>query len=82
MARHRSSAADWERLAVEHGAGRTARECHDRWTWYLKPGSRKGQWREEEGAVVLRAIFANGRTADGGDAAAGGGQSAHPPFTQ
>ena len=37
-----------------------ARECHDRWTRYLKPGSRKGQWREEEDAIVLRVIAASG----------------------
>jgi hypothetical protein len=41
-------------------AGRTARECHDRWTRYLRPGSRKGQWTEEEDAIVLRAIFSSG----------------------
>jgi len=45
---------------------RSARECHDRWTRYLKPGARKGQWREEEDAIVLRAIA----------------QSSEPTFTQ
>lgn len=55
MANHKSP-IDWEVIAREHGRSRTARECHDRWTRYLKPGARKGQWREEEDAIVLRAI--------------------------
>ena len=61
MSNHKSSHVDWEALCKEPGlAGRTARECHDRWTRYLKPGSRKGQWTEEEDAIVLRMIFSNG----------------------
>ncbi|KAL7543498.1 hypothetical protein ACHAXR_012788 [Thalassiosira sp. AJA248-18] len=67
MSNHKSSSVNWESLCLEHGMnGRSARECHDRWTRYLKPGSRKGQWREEEDAIVLRVIFA----------------SHDPPFTQ
>ncbi|KAL7485889.1 hypothetical protein ACHAW6_011484 [Cyclotella cf. meneghiniana] len=65
MANHKSP-VDWDVIAREHGRGRTARECHDRWTRYLKPGARKGQWREEEDAIVLRAIA----------------QSSEPTFTQ
>ena len=65
MTNHKSP-LNWEEIAREHGRGRTARECHDRWTRYLKPGARKGQWREDEDAVVLRAIA----------------QSAEPAFTQ
>ncbi|KAL3815860.1 hypothetical protein ACHAXA_002276 [Cyclostephanos tholiformis] len=60
MSNHKSLSVDWEGLSVEHGSGRTARECHDRWTRYLRPGSRKGQWTEEEDAIVLRAIFSSG----------------------
>ncbi len=61
LSNHKSSHVDWEALCNEPGlAGRTARECHDRWTRYLKPGSRKGQWTEEEDAIVLRVIFSNG----------------------
>jgi hypothetical protein len=61
MSNHKSLSVDWEALSLEHGmAGRTARECHDRWTRYLRPGSRKGQWREEEDAIVLRVIFSTG----------------------
>lgn len=55
MASHKSP-ADWEIISREHGRGRTSRECHDRWTRYLKPGARKGQWREEEDAIVLQVI--------------------------
>jgi hypothetical protein len=65
MTSHKSP-VDWEVIAREHGRGRTARECHDRWTRYLKPGARKGQWREEEDAIVLQVIA----------------QSAEPAFTQ
>ncbi len=46
---------------MEHGmAGRSARECHDRWMRYLRPGRMKGQWTEQEDAIVLRAIFSGG----------------------
>jgi hypothetical protein len=65
MTNHKTP-VDWETIAREHGRNRTARECHDRWTRYLKPGARKGQWREEEDAIVLRVIA----------------QSAEPTFTQ
>mmetsp|Transcript_25001 Transcript_25001/g.53909 ORF Transcript_25001/g.53909 Transcript_25001/m.53909 type:complete len:130 (+) Transcript_25001:803-1192(+) len=47
-------------MCEKHNFGRTARECHDRWTRYLKPGSRKGQWTEEEDAAVLRVIVGSG----------------------
>jgi len=55
---------DWHELAKKltntlTGEARNARECHDRWTRYLKPGSRKGQWTEEEDSIVLRVIFDN-----------------------
>ncbi|KAL9190561.1 hypothetical protein ACHAXT_000267 [Thalassiosira profunda] len=87
LSRHKGSNADWDRLARDHGHDRTARECHDRWTRYLKPGSRKGQWREEEDAVVLRAIFASGAArAAVNDRGSGTDALAldphHPPFTQ
>ncbi|KAL7490629.1 hypothetical protein ACHAWT_000520 [Skeletonema menzelii] len=55
MARHKSP-INWEVVAKEMNFGRLARECHDRWTRYLKPGTRKGQWKEEEDAIVLRVI--------------------------
>lgn len=81
MSNHKSSQVNWERLAQELGGNRTARECHDRWTRYLKPGSRKGQWREEEDAIVLRVIFAS--TGGANPSGEGGEASAqHPPFTQ
>ena len=63
---NQKSPVDWEVIARDHGKGRNARECHDRWTRYLKPGARKGQWREEEDAIVLRVIA----------------QSSEHPFTQ
>eukprot|EP00956_Cyclotella_meneghiniana_P011585 scaffold16276_cov49-Cyclotella_meneghiniana.AAC.5 len=57
------SPLNWEEIACEHGRGRTAQECHNRWTRYLKPGASKGRgggggvhWREDEDAAVLHAI--------------------------
>lgn len=55
MGRHKSP-VDWEVVAKQMNLGRTPRECHDRWTRYLKPGTRKGQWREDEDAMVLKVI--------------------------
>src|SRR6056300_1140641 len=55
MARQKSP-INWETVSKEMNCGRSARECHDRWTRYLKPGTRKGQWREEEDAFVLKVI--------------------------
>ncbi len=62
MANHKGAlSVDWEGLCVEHGmARRSARECHDRWTRYLRPGRVKEQWTEQEDAIVLRAIFSGG----------------------
>jgi hypothetical protein len=53
---HQKSPVNWETVSRDMNCGRSARECHDRWTRYLKPGTRKGQWTEEEDAVVLKVI--------------------------
>lgn len=34
----------------------SGKECYDRWTRFLKPGSRKGQWTEAEDRVVFEAV--------------------------
>jgi len=47
---------DWEPIAKEHGAGKTSKECHERWIRYLKPGVRKGQWTDHEDAIVIEAV--------------------------
>jgi hypothetical protein len=47
---------DWEPIAKEHGMGKTAKECHERWIRYLKPGVRKGQWTDQEDAIVIEAV--------------------------
>lgn len=47
---------DWEPIAKEHGRGKTAKECHERWIRYLKPGVRKGQWTDQEDAIVIEAV--------------------------
>lgn len=47
---------DWEPVAREHGRGKSAKECHDRWIRYLKPGVRKGQWTDQEDAIVVEAV--------------------------
>lgn len=47
---------DWEPVAREHARGKSAKECHDRWIRYLKPGVRKGQWTDQEDAIVVEAV--------------------------
>jgi len=47
---------DWEPIAREHARGKTAKECHERWIRYLKPGVRKGQWTDHEDAIVVEAV--------------------------
>ena len=47
---------DWEPIAKEHGRGKNAKECHERWIRYLKPGVRKGQWTDQEDAIVVEAV--------------------------
>lgn len=47
---------DWEPIAKEHGCGKSAKECHERWIRYLKPGVRKGQWSDQEDAIVIEAV--------------------------
>ncbi|KAL7549290.1 hypothetical protein ACHAWF_012565 [Thalassiosira exigua] len=37
--------------------GRTAIECRERWTRYLRPGRKAGGWTEGDDAAVLRAVF-------------------------
>ena len=34
----------------------SAKECHERWIRYLKPGVRKGQWTDQEDAIVMEAV--------------------------
>jgi Myb-like DNA-binding domain len=50
---------DWEPIAKEHNRGRTAKECHERWIRYLKPGVRKGQWTDQEDAIVQEVVSAS-----------------------
>jgi hypothetical protein len=47
---------DWEPIANEHGMGKSAKECHERWIRYLKPGVRKGQWTDHEDAIVIETV--------------------------
>lgn len=47
---------EWEPIANEFGRGKTAKECHERWIRYLKPGVRKGQWQDHEDAIVVQAV--------------------------
>ena len=55
MKKHKSP-KNWDPIAKELSRNKSSRECQERWTRYLKPGSRKGQWTEEEDAVVLDAV--------------------------
>ena len=36
--------------------GKSAKECHERWIRYLKPGVRKGQWTDQEDSIVIDAV--------------------------
>ena len=47
---------NWEPIAKKLGRNKPPRECQERWTRYLKPGSRKGQWTDEEDAIVVDAV--------------------------
>jgi hypothetical protein len=47
---------DWKPVAKDFGRGKTAKECHERWIRYLKPGVRKGQWQDHEDAIVVEAV--------------------------
>lgn len=47
---------DWDRISKEHGRGKSAKKCHERWIRYLKPGVRKGQWQDHEDAIVIEAV--------------------------
>ena len=47
---------DWEPIAEAHGYNKSAKECHERWIRYLKPGVRKGQWTDHEDAIVVDVV--------------------------
>lgn len=50
------SPENWDPIAKKLDRGKSPREIQERWTRYLKPGSRKGQWTDEEDAVVIEAV--------------------------
>ena len=50
------SPKSWVPIAKKFERGKTAWEIQNRWTKYLKPGSRKGQWTDEEDAVVVETV--------------------------
>jgi hypothetical protein len=47
---------DWDRVAEEHGRGKSPRECQERWIRCLIPGSRKGQWTVHEDAIIVEGV--------------------------
>jgi len=53
---HAPNITNWEPIAKEHNRNKTAKECHERWIRYLKPGVRKGQWQDHEDAIVVEAV--------------------------
>ena len=56
MAHHKHSpTVDWEMIAKEHGRGKSAVECHDRWSKNLKT-IKKGGWTDEEDALVVSVV--------------------------
>ncbi|KAL3905981.1 MAG: hypothetical protein SGILL_009460 [Bacillariaceae sp.] len=50
------SASDLQLVAKEMGSNRTAEDCQQRWTRYLKPGVRKGNWTEEEDRFIMKSV--------------------------
>jgi len=55
MKKHKSP-KNWDPIAKKLARDKSPRECQERWTRYLKPGSRKGQWTDEEDAIVIDAV--------------------------
>lgn len=55
MKKHKSP-KKWVLIAEKLSRDKSPRECEERWLRFLKPGSRKGQWTEEEDLVVLEAV--------------------------
>jgi hypothetical protein len=52
---------DWQSIA-SHFAGRTARQCRERWAYYLSPSITNGPWSSEEDALLLEKFEAFGST--------------------
>ena len=50
------SPKSWVPIAKKFERGKSALEIQNRWLKYLKPGSRKGQWTDEEDAVVVETV--------------------------
>jgi hypothetical protein len=50
------SSTDLELVAKEMGSNRTAEDCQQRWSRYLKPGVRKGNWTEEEDRFIMQSV--------------------------
>jgi len=55
MKKHKN-VKNWDPIAEKLNIGKSGKECHDRWTRFLKPGSRKGQWTEAEDRIVYDAV--------------------------
>ena len=47
---------NWEGIASKLNRNKSSEACQERWTRYLKPGSRKGQWTDEEDHIVVDAV--------------------------
>jgi len=47
---------NWEPVARKLNRGKSAKECQERWMRFLKPGSRKGQWTDEEDQIVVETV--------------------------
>ncbi|KAL7553436.1 hypothetical protein ACHAWF_016713 [Thalassiosira exigua] len=56
MNKFKNARSHWDAIAKKLDRGRTPDECKDRWNKHLKPGSRKGQWTDEEDAIVAAAV--------------------------
>lgn len=43
---------DWGKIAI-HLPNRNGKQCHQRWSYFLNPGVRKGAWSSEEDQNIL-----------------------------
>lgn len=50
---------DWESIAEDMN-NRTARQCRDRWNYYLNPDVRNNNWTEEEEKLLLKKYAKHG----------------------
>ncbi|OHS93374.1 hypothetical protein TRFO_40311 [Tritrichomonas foetus] len=51
---------EWMKVAESIGNGRTRAQCSQRWSRVLNPGLRRKPWSQQEDAMLIAAVSANG----------------------